>query len=138
MSDHAIKLLKRRTLSALLEPPELSFVIPAYNEAGNISKTIRRVDAEARKLVASFEIIVVDDGSTDSTFEEAKALSVNYHVHSIRFSRNFGKEQAIMAGLEKSTGAAVVILDADLQEPLCHLKTMLRHRAEGFEMVKPQ
>lgn len=115
--------------------PDLSFVIPAYNEAGNISKTVARVAAEARKLVARFEIIVVDDGSADGTFEEAKALADTYPVRVLRLSRNFGKEQAIMAGLQSSQGAAVVILDADLQEPLCHLRTMLKHRAEGYEMV---
>jgi len=118
-----------------LKVPDLSFVIPAYNEAGNISKTVERIDAAARKMVSSFEIIVVDDGSADDTYQETKALAANYRVRAIRLSRNFGKEQAIMAGLEASVGAAVVILDADLQEPLCHLDTMLKHRAEGFEMV---
>ncbi len=122
-------------LPLLRNVPDLSFVIPAYNEAGNITKTVHRVAAEARKLVRSYEIIIVDDGSTDSTFKEAKALTAAHPVCALRLSRNFGKEQAIMAGLERSTGAAVVILDADLQEPLCHLETLLRHRAEGFEMV---
>ncbi len=115
--------------------PDLSFVIPAYNEAGNIAKTVQRVSAEARKLVRSYEIIIIDDGSADSTFNEAKALTAAHPVCALRLSRNFGKEQAIMAGLKRSTGAAVVILDADLQEPLCHLETMLQHRAEGFEMI---
>ena len=115
--------------------PDLSFVIPAYDEAGNISRTVEWVDAQARKLVGSFEIIIVDDGSADGTFEEAKTLSADYPVRALRLSRNFGKEQAIMAGLECSRGAAVVILDADLQEPLRHLETMLKHRAEGVEMV---
>ena len=124
-----------RILRVPQDIPDLSFVIPAYNEAGNISRTVERVDAQARKLVSSFEIIVVDDGSADGTFNEAKALADDYPVRALRLSRNFGKEQAIMAGLERSAGAAVVILDADLQEPLCHLETMLKHRAEGFEMV---
>ena len=115
--------------------PDLSFVIPAYNEAGNISTTVERVDAQARKLVRDFEIIVVDDGSADGTFEEARMLAEDYPIRVLRLSRNFGKEQAIMAGLEASAGAAVVILDADLQEPLYHLETMLAHHAEGFEMV---
>lgn len=134
MNDQSKRLSKQsaRVRHAI---PELSFVIPAFNEAGNISKTIERVDLEARKLVSSFEIIVVDDGSIDTTFDEVKDLTVDYPVRGLRLSRNFGKEHAIMAGLEKSMGAAVVILDADLQEPLCHLATMLEHRAEGFEMV---
>jgi glycosyltransferase involved in cell wall biosynthesis len=123
------------TMPASQVVPDLSFVIPAHNEAGNISRTVERVDAQARKLIRTFEIIIVDDGSTDGTFEEAKTLAVGYPVRALRLSRNFGKEQAIMAGLEQSMGAAVVILDADLQEPLCHLETMLKHRAEGFEMV---
>lgn len=121
--------------SVKLVAPELSFVIPAFNEEGNITETIKRVSAEADKLVESYEIIIVDDGSADHTFLEASSVDVSTSVRVLRLSRNFGKEHAIMAGLEKSTGAAVVILDADLQEPLCHLKTMLKHRAEGYEMV---
>lgn len=135
MNQHVLKFSMPQVQPLPIERPELSFVIPAFNEAGNISKTIERVDATARKLVDSFEIIIVDDGSVDDTFEEVKALAITYPVRALRLSRNFGKEQAIMAGLEKSIGAAVVILDADLQEPLCHLETMLNHRAEGFEMV---
>lgn len=115
--------------------PDLTFVIPAFNEQDNIAETIRRVAAEAGRLVGRFDIIVIDDGSEDGTFEAAKELAAEHPVRALRLSRNFGKEQAIMAGLEASTGAAVVILDADLQEPLSHLETMLRHRAEGFEMV---
>lgn len=115
--------------------PELSFVIPAFNEESNITETIRRVDDEARALVCSHEIIIVDDGSSDSTFERAKETAGDVPIRVLRLSRNFGKEQAIMAGLVASTGAGVVILDADLQEPLCHLATMLQHRTEGFEVV---
>ena len=115
--------------------PDLSFVIPAFNEAGNIARTVAQVDAHARRLVSSFEIIIVDDGSFDSTFKESRALCAQYPLRVLRLSRNFGKEHAIMAGLERTVGAAVVILDADLQEPLSHLETMLEHRAEGYEMV---
>lgn len=115
--------------------PDLSFVIPAFNEAGNIAKTVAQVDAHARRLVSNFEIIIVDDGSLDGTFEESRALCAKYPLRVLRLSRNFGKEHAIMAGLASTVGAAVVILDADLQEPLFHLETMLKHRAEGYEMV---
>mgnify|MGYP003667328140 FL=1 len=115
--------------------PELSFVVPAFNEESNIAETIRRIDQEARKLVGSFEIIIVDDGSSDQTFQKSKDAGADMPLRLLRLSRNFGKEQAIMAGLEASKGMAVVILDADLQEPLCHLRVMLQHRADGYDVV---
>jgi glycosyltransferase involved in cell wall biosynthesis len=115
--------------------PELSFVIPAHDEAGNIAETIARVTAEARRLVAGHEIIVIDDGSRDATFDIARQAGAEVPLRVLRLSRNFGKEQAIMAGLQASRGKAVVILDADLQEPLHHLETMLAHRRDGYEMV---
>jgi glycosyltransferase involved in cell wall biosynthesis len=124
-----------RKVASPIRVPDLSFVIPAFNEEANIAETIRRVDTEARSLVRSYEIIVVDDGSSDSTFQHSKAADRDVPIRVIRLSRNFGKEQAIMAGLEASTGAGIVILDADLQEPLCHLASMMQHRAEGFEVV---
>ena len=135
MKAEAITLRTPGVLPLSRAIPDLSFVIPAHNEADHIAETIRRVAAEARRLAHSFEIVVVDDGSTDATFETAKAEAARHPVRTLRLSRNFGKEHAIMAGLERTSGAAVVILDADLQEPLSHLETMLAHRAEGFEMV---
>lgn len=115
--------------------PDLSFVIPAYNEEGNIATIIAEITEEAKRLVLSFDILIVDDGSLDGTFAEAKAMCAKFPVRVIRLSRNFGKEQAIMAGLERATGLAVVVLDADLQEPLSHLETMLAHYRDGYEMV---
>lgn len=115
--------------------PRLSFVIPAHNEEDNVARTIDRVHAEASRLVSSHEIILVDDGSTDATLARAKAVAADYPVRVLRLSRNFGKEQAIMAGLCNSQGQAVVVLDADLQEPLHHLKTMLTAHEDGYEMV---
>ncbi|MGV6802931.1 MAG: glycosyltransferase family 2 protein [Ruegeria sp.] len=114
---------------------DLSFVVPAFNEEANIAESIRRIHHHARRLVSSHEIIVVDDGSTDGTLEKTRAVGAQIPLRVIRLSRNFGKEQAIMAGLENAVGAAVVVMDADLQEPLQVLETMLAHRAEGFEVV---
>ncbi len=115
--------------------PDLSFLVPAFNEEDNIAETVRRISTEAQRLVSSHEIIVIDDGSSDATSDAAKTIGRSIPVRVIRLSRNFGKEQAIMAGLQAAKGAAVVILDADLQEPLCHLETMLAYRAKGFEMI---
>ncbi len=116
-------------------PIDLSFVIPAYNEAGNIAQTIARVHAEATRLKLHHEILIVDDGSNDATCDNAIAMAHGAPVRTLRLSRNFGKEQAIMAGLERAVGAAVVILDADMQEPISYLETMLEHYRAGFEMV---
>lgn len=118
-----------------LSAPELSFVIPAHNEEGNIAETLRRVSQKAQELVKAAEIIVIDDGSRDDTVAIVQATDVPTPVILLRLSRNFGKEQAIMAGLERSTGAAVVILDADLQEPLRYVDEMMAHYKEGYEMV---
>ena len=135
MNDQTMNLSNPQFLKLKNDFPALSFVVPAFNEAGNITETVVRLIAEGQRLVSSFEIIIVDDGSSDSTFDEAKLLVPDHPVRVLRLSRNFGKEHAIMAGLEKSRGAAVVVLDADLQEPLCHLETMRHHHAEGYEMV---
>ena len=72
--------------------PELSFVVPAFNEENNIAETIRRIDQEARKLVGSFEIIIVDDGSSDQTFQKSKDAGGGVPLRLLRLSRNFGKE----------------------------------------------
>lgn len=115
--------------------PTLSIVIPAHNEQENIAAAIGRVHDEVARLLDSYEIILVDDGSTDATLANAKALAVEYPLRVLRLSRNFGKEQAIMAGLKVSRGTAVVILDADLQEPLSCLREMWKAYEEGYEMV---
>lgn len=115
--------------------PDLSFVIPAYNEAETITETLNRVSRKARRLVQQAEILVVDDGSTDATLSLVQSGHWEVPVRLLRLSRNFGKEQAIMAGLRHAAGRAVVILDADLQEPLRCVDTMLEHYREGYEIV---
>lgn len=113
----------------------LSVVIPAFNEEACIGETIRRVSAEATRLCLSHEILVVDDGSADATVPNARAAAAAGPLRVIRLSRNFGKEQAIMAGLHRARGAVVAVIDADLQEPLSALETMLGHHRDGYEMV---
>ena len=114
-------------------PPTLSFVIPAFNEEGAIAETLRRVAEKAASLGLPAEIILVVDGGEDQTFAVAERTRLAIPLVLLRLSRNFGKEQAIMAGLRKSTGAAVIILDADLQEPLSAIDDMLARHREGYE-----
>ncbi|MBI5142519.1 MAG: glycosyltransferase family 2 protein [Nitrospirae bacterium] len=97
---------------------DLSIVVPVYNEEAVIGVFIARLMRVLKELPELFEIIVVDDGSYDGTFTEIHRTSVgNSQIRGIRLSRNFGKEAAMLAGLERSLGRAVVIIDGDGQHP---------------------
>ena len=115
--------------------PQISLVVPAFNEAGNIQVVIEAIANEMVTLGRSHEIIVVDDGSSDGTILEAREMIRRFPVRVVRLSRNFGKEHAITAGLKRAVGEAVILIDADLQEPISYLKTFIAHWDEGFEMV---
>ena len=105
--------------------PEISIVVPAFNEAGNIAIAIQAIGDELHSLNRSYEIVIVDDGSRDQTVPEAREMILRYPVRIVCLSRNFGKENAITAGLKTAHGQAVIIMDADLQEPITYLKTFL-------------
>lgn len=121
--------------SVLPTTPVLSFVVPACNEEDCIVAALRGINRAALNTVNSHEIIVVDDGSADTTYERACELCREIPLRVIRLSRNFGKEQALMAGLEAAKGAAVVTIDADGQEPLGALQTMVDHWRNGYSMA---
>ena len=96
----------------------LSIIIPAFNEGEIIENTIFEIGKVAQTLTPHYELIVIDDGSSDDTWEKIQAVAEsNPFVKALRFSRNFGKEQAIVAGLDCANGKAVVLMDADLQHP---------------------
>jgi polyisoprenyl-phosphate glycosyltransferase len=118
-----------------LDIPEVSCVVPAYNEADNIGRTIEAIATEMIRLERDFEIIVVDDGSQDATVEEAKNYLEDYPLRILCLSRNFGRENAITAGLEAARGASCIIMDADLQESVSYLEVFLNHWDKGVEMV---
>lgn len=117
------------------QSPEISCVVPAYNEAGNIVRAITEIAKEMIRLRRDFEIIVVDDGSADSTVVNARELIDQYPVRVVCLSRNFGKENASTAGIKAAKGDACIIIDADLQEPISYLKEFIDEWDLGYQMV---
>ena len=97
---------------------KLSLVIPCYNEEANVRPMYEACCAALRDAVSSFEMIFINDGSTDGTWQQLTALyeADEAHVRLIDFSRNFGKEAAMYAGLQRATGDYVTVIDADLQQ----------------------
>ena len=97
----------------------ISIVLPAYNEEGNIALAVKTLTEEFRNAGFCYELIFVNDGSKDNTWSEIeKAKSIDSdHIKGICFSRNFGKEAAVFAGLNYASGDAVVVMDCDMQHP---------------------
>ena len=96
----------------------LSVVLPAYNEELMVGKTCRVLHEVLAEAGISYELVVVDDGSKDKTWEEiTKAGEKDGNVLGVHFSRNFGKEAAVYAGMAQATGDVVAVMDCDLQHP---------------------
>ena len=115
----------------------LSVIIPAYNEELMIEKAYSTIFNILNNAVIDNEIIFVDDGSSDATYENIKALSEKEeNVIGLHFSRNFGKEAAISAGLATATGDCVVVIDCDLQHPPEKIVEMYRLWQDGYEIVE--
>jgi polyisoprenyl-phosphate glycosyltransferase len=114
----------------------ISIVIPVLNEAGNLDALITRVTAVLGQLPERWEIVFVDDGSTDSTLSQLRAHHLrDSRITAISFSRNFGKELAIAAGLTYVRGDAAIIMDADLQHPPEVALKFVEKWREGFDIV---
>jgi len=117
--------------------PQLSVVIPFLNEAEVLPATIERLQSILATLPESSEIVLVDDGSTDTSSEVIAACSrTAADIRLIQLSRNFGKEAAMTAGLAHARGQAIVILDADLQDPPELIPEMLTHWRSGVDVVQ--
>lgn len=115
----------------------LSIVIPAFNEQDMISTTFHTVRDIMHSAGIPFEIIFVDDGSTDLTYQNIYRLSCEHsEVKGISFSRNFGKESAIFAGLKEAGGMCCIIMDCDLQHPPGTIVEMYHLWEEGYEVVE--
>ncbi|MBQ6733885.1 MAG: glycosyltransferase family 2 protein [Lachnospiraceae bacterium] len=115
----------------------LSVILPSFNEEGLITKTAETVADVLAGEQIPYELLFVDDGSTDGTREEiAKLCAADARITGVRFSRNFGKEAAIFAGLEQAKGDCCVILDCDLQHPPEKIVEMYRLWEQGYEVVE--
>jgi glycosyltransferase involved in cell wall biosynthesis len=114
----------------------LSVVVPAYNEEEVLSEFHRRMADVATKIDGSLELVFVNDGSTDRTLEILQELrSSDTRISIVDLSRNFGKEIAMTAGLDHARGDAVVVIDADLQDPPELIPEMIQHWQEGYDVV---
>lgn len=115
---------------------KVSLIVPVFNEEQAIDLFYRAVRQELKLGDAEVEIVFINDGSTDGTAERAAALAeVDDQVMLINFSRNFGKEPALFAGLEYATGDAVIPMDVDLQDPICVIPKLVEQWQKGADVV---
>ena len=121
---------------AASDHPMYSFVVPVFNEREGLQELRRRVSAVLSDLDGTAEVLLVDDGSTDGSWEVMQAIAAeDERFRAIALSRNFGHQVAVSAGLDRSRGQAVVIMDADLQDPPELVPEMARRWREGNEVV---
>src|SRR5438094_3105673 len=117
--------------------PTISIVLPVHCEAAVLSATLRELQSTVSSLNLPYELILVDDGSTDGTWELiAHEARSNSSLRALRLSRRFGKEAALCAGLELSRGQATIVMDADLQHPPSMIPVMVDAWRSGAEIVE--
>jgi len=115
---------------------EISVIAPCCNEEKCLPEFVRRVSAVLLKMKLSFEIILINDGSRDKTLEVSLSLIREIpQIKVLDFSRNFGHQAAVTAGLDMAQGKAVVIIDADLQDPPEVIEAMIEKWREGYDVV---
>lgn len=115
--------------------PHITVMVPAYNEEKNIARTLQNIRGVLQQMSPNWDIVVVDDGSRDQTAQVVQSLIETCQVTLVRFSRNFGKENAISAGLSYAKGDLVICMDADGQHASELMLNMLEKWREGYDMV---
>ncbi len=133
MTDHPDKSARQHPGGAR---PDLSVVVPVCNEAENINPLHQRLTDTLREYGKSFEVVFIDDGSTDQSFERLKELyDRDTSVKVIQFARNFGQQMAVSAGLQYARGNVVVLIDADLQNSPEEIPILVDKLTEGYDIV---
>ena len=115
--------------------PAISCVVPAFNEAANLEPMLCGLTAQLAALTDRWEVIVIDDGSRDATPAAMAPWLTRPGVRYVRLSRNFGKEAALTAGIDRAVGEVVLLMDADLQHPASLVPEMLAAWVGGADMV---
>lgn len=116
--------------------PKISFVSPVYNAEAILGKLVDEIILISNRLNVSYEIVLVDDRSSDNSWQVLAGLSRNNgHIKSVRLSRNFGQHPAIMAGLSQAKGDWVVVLDCDLQDQPKEVEKLYNKSKEGYDIV---
>ena len=116
-------------------PFKLSVVVPCYNEGSHLQEFITALKSAITPITENYEIILVNDGSKDNTRINALELVNTGNIRYLEFSRNFGKEAALMAGIDHATGDATLLIDADFQHPLEKIPEMADLWKSGYEMI---
>jgi dolichol-phosphate mannosyltransferase len=125
-----------RSAPRAADTPEVSVVVPLFNEEANVGELYRRVTAALQAAGQTYELVLVNDGSSDATAALIDGLQASDpHVAVIHLSRNFGHQAAVSAGIDHARGRAVVVMDGDLQDPPEVVGDFLRAWREGAEVV---
>ena len=118
------------------QPPIYSVIIPAFNEEAIINETYKKLKKVMDSVNEEYELIFINDGSSDNTSNLIKEICIkDKRIKLLDFSRNFGHQIAISAGIDFANGKAVVIIDADLQDPPEVIPEMIKKWKEGFEVI---
>ncbi len=118
------------------DDPLISVVLPAYNEALGLAHALGVIEGIVGQCSSRYELILIDDGSRDETYQVIAGLAAsNPCVRGLRFSRNFGKEAALLAGLEMARGDAVITMDTDLQHPPALIPELIDQWRRGYKVV---
>ena len=118
------------------EKPAITVAIPVFNEQDNVRLLYQKIRDVCESLQQSFEIVFIDDGSSDRTFDLLEEIhSQDAHLKAIRFRKNYGQTAAMAAGFEYARGQVVVSMDGDLQNDPADIPLLLEKMNEGFDIV---